>query len=237
MGFYGKIANSNKTAFSFDITYQTRQYMDEMAQSDGVFIGRYVLVEYDEPPITGYFNGTDFYTSPSFDTSIIEAKIQPREGAVYQDLMRYNSVSSFYRWDGERYVALDSSTGYAACFNTDVIRYGRGYDSTAWMKTWDTTNQRYRYVLVAELNTIVPTFSIIADQPANKPTAPYFDKDSSSVNYFLHIQTAWQSSIRGANPQGRLTDRGTVPSKDAFNESDEDISYTHVSWTQDANYN
>lgn len=238
MGFYGKIANSNKTAFSFDITYQTRQYMDEMAQSDGVFIGRYVLIEYDEPPITGYFNGTDFYTTPTFNSAVIETRIEPREGVVYQDLMKYNSVASFYRWDGERYVALDVSTGYAACFNTDVIRYGRGYDSTAWMKTWDTTNQRYRYVMVAELNTIVPTFSIIADQPGDAPTAPYFDRDSSNVNYFLHVQSAWQSSIRQANPQGRLGDNDRIiPSKDAFDVSDENVSFTKINWSSDVNLN
>ena len=56
MGFYGKISNSNKTAFSFDRTYSTRVSMDAAAATDGVFIGRYVLIEYDEPPITGYYN-------------------------------------------------------------------------------------------------------------------------------------------------------------------------------------
>ena len=54
MGFYGNVANSNKTAFSFDKTYASRVAMDASAQSDGVFLGRYVLIEYDEPVIEGY---------------------------------------------------------------------------------------------------------------------------------------------------------------------------------------
>lgn len=238
MGFYGKIANSNKTAFSFDKTYQTRQMMDEEAQSDGVFLGRYVLIEYDEPPITGYFDGTDFYTRPIDQIVIIDTKITPREGFIYQDLMKYNSFASFYYWDGTKYAVVPESTGYAHYFNTDVIKYGRGYDSTAWMKTWDVANQRYRYVLVAELNTIVPTFSLIADQPGDKPTAPYFDKDSSNVNYLLHVQSAWQSSIRSADPNHkRKTNNGEVEPKDKFALSDENVSLTHIFWTHDANLN
>ena len=68
MGFYGKVANSNKTVFSFDRVYPTRRAMDLACQVDEVFIGRYVLVEYDEPPITGYFNGVNFYSSNAFYT-------------------------------------------------------------------------------------------------------------------------------------------------------------------------
>ena len=56
-GFYGRISNTNKSAFTFDITYPSRVVMDERAQDDGVFIGRYVEVEYDDPPLTGYKDG------------------------------------------------------------------------------------------------------------------------------------------------------------------------------------
>ena len=43
-GFYGRVSNTNKSAFIFDITYPSRYIMDQQAQSDGVFIGRYVEV-------------------------------------------------------------------------------------------------------------------------------------------------------------------------------------------------
>ena len=60
-GFYGRISNTNKSAFTFDITYPSRVVMDERAADDGVFIGRYVEVEYDDPPLTGYKDGDNFY--------------------------------------------------------------------------------------------------------------------------------------------------------------------------------
>ena len=48
MGFYGNITNVNKSTFQFDKTYPNRTDMDASAASDGVFVGRYVLVDYDE---------------------------------------------------------------------------------------------------------------------------------------------------------------------------------------------
>ena len=48
MGFYGKVTNSSKTQFSFDRIYANRKEMDELCASDGVFVGRYVLIDYDE---------------------------------------------------------------------------------------------------------------------------------------------------------------------------------------------
>ena len=48
MGFYGNITNVNKSTFQFDKTYSNRAEMDENAASDGIFVGRYVLVDYDQ---------------------------------------------------------------------------------------------------------------------------------------------------------------------------------------------
>ena len=48
MGFYGNITNINKSTFQFDKRYSNRYEMDQSAATDGVFIGRYVLVDYDE---------------------------------------------------------------------------------------------------------------------------------------------------------------------------------------------
>ena len=47
MGFYGNITNTNRTQFQFDKTYPNRKVMDDAARFDGIYIGRYVLVEYD----------------------------------------------------------------------------------------------------------------------------------------------------------------------------------------------
>ena len=47
MGFYGNITSATKTQFAFDRTYPNRHIMDVNAKKDGVYLGRYVLVEYD----------------------------------------------------------------------------------------------------------------------------------------------------------------------------------------------
>ena len=48
MGFYGNITNVNKSTFQFDKTYSNAAEMLINAASDGVFVGRYVLVDYDK---------------------------------------------------------------------------------------------------------------------------------------------------------------------------------------------
>ena len=232
MGFYGRIANSNKTAFSFDRIYSTRSAMDLACTSDEVFIGRYVLVEYDEPPITGYYNGTNFYNS---NTYYPQSMITPRQGIVYQDLTHKDASYTFYEYvEGTGYVPLPTSitTSYAGSYNIDVTKYGRGYDSTAWMKTFDTTTGKYKYVLISELNTIVPTFHMITDPPSDSPTAPYFDLDTTTVDYYLHAQADWGQSIRLYNQEQLFNGD---PAKDVIDISDEDIVYSHVTWTADPN--
>ena len=47
MGFYGNITNTNRTQFQFDKTFPNRKVMDDFTKTDGIYVGRYVLVEYD----------------------------------------------------------------------------------------------------------------------------------------------------------------------------------------------
>ena len=48
MGFYGNIRNTTSNSFKFDRIYSNRVLMEQNADKDGVFGGRYVLVEYDQ---------------------------------------------------------------------------------------------------------------------------------------------------------------------------------------------
>ena len=48
MGFYGNIRNTTSNSFKFDRIYSNRTLMELSADSDGIFGGRYVLVEYDQ---------------------------------------------------------------------------------------------------------------------------------------------------------------------------------------------
>ena len=81
MGFYGNVTNTDKTTFSFDLTYTTRVDMDRNADIDGVFLGRYVLVDYDGEVIKAYYNPERdrFYSTTNFSVS---SMITPRENII-----------------------------------------------------------------------------------------------------------------------------------------------------------
>lgn len=274
MGFYGNVSSSNKTAFSFDITYSSRTLMDTNAQTDGVFIGRYVLVEYDAPPISAYYKTDDrmFYNvSYSGGDNLIS---RPKDGQIYLDISQDHSANPFYVWrdnaepsttiyaykvgdtthttthpdDPEHYtyevIAVGAyvkvepnATPYTTSYNIDVSNYGRGYDSTAWRKTYDVETNKYKYVLVSELNTVVPNFHLIVDPPSSVPVAPYFDRDTTTnLDYFLHDQADWGVSVRSANKvQTNYTNRQTgelVAVQDQINLSDEYISRVLRTWSE-----
>ena len=206
MGFYGNITNTSKTNFSYDKIYETRTEMDGNANLDGVFLGRYVLVNYDEAPIKAYYdknNTKQFYSAPDFAPKSL---IIGREGAIYQDLHDATEKIKFYEYKiveegGERkgkyfeYTSDSDSnsdsnssiTVYHIRLSKDVTNYGRGYDSTVWVKRYDTTTDSYKYVMIAELNAVIPTLHLIVDKPTAFPTTPYFDRDTTNIDYYLHM--------------------------------------------------
>lgn len=66
MSFYGSISNAGKTALTFDKIYPNRKAMEKNCIEDGVFIGRCVLVEYDDNTfayLTGFMD-TGLYGYP-----------------------------------------------------------------------------------------------------------------------------------------------------------------------------
>lgn len=48
MGFYGNVSNITRSTFQFDKIYSNRFMMDLNADYDNIYVGRYVLVEYDQ---------------------------------------------------------------------------------------------------------------------------------------------------------------------------------------------
>lgn len=89
---------------------------------------------------------------------------------------------------------------YTINLTIDRTYYGtsRGYDSTVWQKVYD--NGKDKYVMVAELNSVVPTFDVEADAPTPVPLTPHFDPDSSNVYYKLHVQPSWGLRTKFASP-------------------------------------
>ena len=44
---YGNITNTARTQFQFDKIYPNKRAMEEHCDTDGIYAGRYILVEYD----------------------------------------------------------------------------------------------------------------------------------------------------------------------------------------------
>ena len=70
----------------------------------------------------------------------------------------------------------------------------------------------------------------MVDAPGDKPSAPYFDRDTTNVDYYLHAQAEWGHSVRLANKPRR---RNNTTAKDVIEVSDEEITYTLVQWNGD----
>ena len=82
-------------------------------------------------------------------------------------------------------------------YSKDMLAYpdaGRGYDSTVWQKIY--VDEAEKYVMIAELNSVVPTFDLTIDAPTEEPATPHFDADSTNVYYRLHVQPNWGFRVK-----------------------------------------
>ena len=297
MGFYGNIKNTSRTQFSFDRIYANRVEMDNMASLDGIYAGRFVLIEYDTAATpssypAGYLKDGIVYTAipNTANGDVHPYQIRPEDseentsyyitsGTLIRVTPENNFDKIYYNADGEEStIPLDvyffasgntltktvpkyyydsksnslveatdedgnilsqelsfaemkvfneqgtSSTvnsytsydNYIHNYNVDRVQYGvsRGYDSTVWQKVYE--NSSAKYVMVAELNSVVPTFDLAADSPTMTPILPHFDVDSTNVYYKLHMQPQWGFRIKSSDPTQqtpRLTSSGeAIPS-------------------------
>lgn len=232
MGFYGNITNTSRTQFQFDKRYSNRRAMDTAAALDGVFIGRYVLVEYDTDSDLGVDRYTPvyrdadkrFYSSYNAET-ITEVKISDsiKAGTIVRVPAGRDKFGQYYNLENPltdeeelwqcnnsnaenipgkiatfTLLSRSSDSNYVKNYAIDTEYYGkgRGYDSTVWQKVY--LDGAEKYVMVAELNTVVPTFDISADAPTMSPVTPHFDTDSTNVYYKLHWQPQWGFRIKCA---------------------------------------
>lgn len=244
MGFYGNITNTSKTQFQFDRTYPNRATMEANLTTDGIYAGRYVLIEYDtdlsktlDTFTRVYFSNGMAYTAPDFSfVSRVNKKnigfgdivFESNDYIAGQPLVLTNCVfwkctsildensnepATFAR-------VVSSESNYVMNFNIDTAKYGegRGYDSTVWQKVY--VNNIEKYVQIAELNSVVPTFDISADAPTVYPIQPHFDINSTNVYYKLHWQPQWGMRLKEASlDKTQSDDKKEYP-------SDEETVYT-----------
>lgn len=153
-------------------------------------------------------------------------------------------------------IAATKSEIYGYNYAVDKDKYfegiGRGYDSTVWQKT--VVNGKPKYIQIAELNTVTPTFDLRVDAPSENGTAPYFDEISSNVYYRIHDTAHWGFRVKGAeNHQGYgIDEKGNeITSQESGQEavmypystdttiypSDEDVSWRRRIYGMDQYFN
>ena len=233
MGFYGNITNTSKTQFQFDKIYSNRKAMEQAKITDGIYLGRYVLVEYDDAGLDGmkqvYIKDNKFYTAPSYDNSTrlnnnntveneVVYYIHPTEGYLF-----YKRTSTENNGEAAEFsqITNGSETAYVRNFNIDKEAYGagRGYDSTVWQKVY--SDEQERYVMIAELNTVVPTFAIAADAPTMTPVTPHFDTQSTDVYYKLHMQNPW--IVRVAEAKNGAPSDATIEWQEVVKDENQEV--------------
>lgn len=251
MGFYGNVSNITRSTFQFDRIYSNRKAMERALATgdDDVYIGRYVLIEYDQAIDFDVFTrifaheveiGTEedkqqqtwFYTE-KYKAGISDKKlVSGIKGQYYYTATDNASASSsqltnvvLYKCVKDKAYILGAPTnateddhiGFIAVADikeedSEAIHYtinynidtdpdngygnGRGYDGTVWMKTY--VGDNIKYVMIAELNSVVPTFAVSVDAPSEVPNQPHFGKDSTNVYYDLHVQPSWGFRIKEA---------------------------------------
>ena len=244
MGFYGNITNTSRTQFQFDKTYPNRYAMDLNASLDGIYVGRYVLIEYDKQmgadwailaymkteispegiPITRFYtsNRLDAATEITFRNDLVGryirvpgVKEEPGGTVIIYNYDNVNEKADYiYKIEGHdlesnsliiKHISALENNPYNENYTIDMGEYGpsRGYDSTVWQKVY--VDSQERYVMIAELNTVVPTFDVSPDAPTLSPIVPHFDVDSTNVYYKVHWQPSWGLRIRSASPSVILT--------------------------------
>lgn len=236
MGFYGNITNTSRTQFQFDRVYANRVEMDEGALTDGIFMNRYVLVEYDskvntDTMIRVQLKNDQLYYNPTgkIDYSTLLTKSQVKKNDIVysydNNLYTFYLITSNYQADSSSAATFkeivsgdESSPNYVKNYNIDINVYGagRGYDSTVWQKTY--VNNTEKYVMIAELNSVVPTFDVSADAPTTEPMVPHFDTQSTDLYYKLHWQAPWGMRVKQAADSSQ---------------SDETTSYTKYTYNPD----
>lgn len=188
MGFYGNITNTSKTTFTFDKIYSNRLQMDNSCTSDGIFLGRYVLVEYGLPAtqyLVGYLDNKIMYDDPSdrSDSHIILCEngklVKVKRSNQWYLYVGNVTASGTKEWKYLTRITNDrvDDEQYNLNYQIDYPVYGRGYDSTVWIKQY--INNQETYVQIAELNTVVPNFLIYPLLPQD----PYVAVDDASVIY------------------------------------------------------
>ena len=149
----------------------------------------------------GSGGGAAYYTNSPIYSGLI-AKIEAGHDYSYTAGIEFYQAIITTNAQGQatlswKQISLDDDV-FTRNFNIDKIYGGkRSYDSTVWQKVYE--GNKERYIMVADLNTITPSFTFTPDAPAVTPIPIHYDAMNTNTNYNVHMQTPWGIRVRGAD--------------------------------------
>lgn len=184
--FYGNITNTARTQFQFDKTYPNRYTMEQEMASDGIYTGRYVLIEYDTENLDCFTQLYKKSSSSFYYAEFPAVKAEPginiangticyvrldKDYAKVETNIRNIGACEFYIVENNKFQLLTKeNNSYTYNWQIDYDRYKRGYDSTVWQKIY--VDGKEKYLMIAELNAVVPQFTMSIDKPTQNPQSP-----------------------------------------------------------------
>ena len=221
--FYGNIKNNSRSSFIFDRIYSSRSQMEDALNNnidpetqqvigDGVFINRYVLINYSYSVDGAYQqvpkasvnenNYTNYYVISQKDPSKkVPASLNENTNGI-KPWSDAQNIDVFYQKSHyvDRFdLNFNENEYYRSNRELDAGKYFASYDHTVWQKIY--SDNKEKYILVAELNAEAPTFELIPDAPAAMNGVPHFDLSlSSELNYVYHVPKNWDIILNTYKP-------------------------------------
>ena len=106
---------------------------------------------------------------------------------------------------------------YIKNYNIDREFYGtnfdlRGYDATVWQKIY--SEGEGKFILIAHLSAVIPSFELVPDSPSAEPISPYIDTAYSDASYRIHVPAHWGFRIKEAEEITDENDQTSQPYSD-----------------------
>ena len=208
--FYGNFTDNSKPSFQFDRIYPNYTIMRLLEKSDGIFIGRQVLIEYDLNPIDFFLK---YASDSNFNDFFISKNISFSENNT---IVEINGNTWTNNKTKEECYSLNET------IDTTAI-----YDSTVWEKIY-TIEDGQKYIKIANLNAVIPTLQINNINPTTGMEIISTGVPGSDY-YKLDIPKNWNFGVKEIDyyeaPLNDSTITGTVS---------DNINYIKVEPNEDA---
>ena len=188
MGLYGMTSGQalGRGTFTFDRIVPNRYLLDSRVNNDSVMPGRYALIEYDRPVavVSDINNFTYEKGSKAYDIiPVKDGVIDIAEGTdcIFVCVMdsNNNNLYQYYYYnfndsDNDRRITSYGSPMTPNEFNkiVDAAYIAKNtaedidskasdlWDSTAWIKIIDKEKSEFKYIKIADLNVLTPSFTV-----------------------------------------------------------------------------